>query len=366
MKVRHSLVMLTMLLALGACRRESPSVTGSYGSGVLAGQVVLNGIDGTPEGVEVSVRDTGMRTVLASDGRFAFSGVPENAVLDFHRGDGINASLTVNGSKGGSIVVDLGRSRADKGSSRGNKRKDKHEFEGVIKTVNADSIVVLTSKNEEILIGLTTETVIRQGKTATLTVADLKPDMHVHVRARKVEENFVAEQVIVQGYDEGERPAVRQYEGTVVSASATELVINDSKKAEVKFALTAATVIRKGNTPVLPADLLPGQRVHVKATVAEDGAATAVEVIVQKERTPSTVKVSGTVVGVTGSDIKLKNKAAEVTVQTDASTRIRKQGKTISLSAIVAGDFVSAVGTSVSENTILASEVDVRGKSGHP
>ena len=369
MKVKQLLVLsVVMLVALVACRRESPSVSGSYGSGILAGQVVLNGIEGSPEGVEVSVRDTGMTATLGADGRFAFAGVPETSTLDFRRGDGIQASLSVKGNSPGMTVL-LGKSSATRGSKSGNKSKDKREFEGVIQEASATEITVLTSKKEEILIGLSEETVIRKGGTI-LEPADLKADMRVHVRARKTDDTYTAQLIIVQegedddGEDDEEKPVLRQYEGTIVSASATELVIFDSKKTEVTFTLNGDTEIRKGNTTVAPADLLPGQRVHVKATVAEDGSATAVLITLQN--TNDTVSVSGTVLGVSGSNITVKTKTAEVTVQTNAATRIRKKGKTIAVSEIVAGDTVTAKGKQVSPNTILASEVEVRGKSGQP
>ncbi len=365
-------VMVLMLIAAAACRRESSNITGSYSGGFLAGAVVLNGIEGSPQGVEVSVRDTGMVTTLAADGRFSFANVPDNAILDFRRADGIQASLAIapNGGKG-SLIVDLGRSRAGASSGRGNNTRDKREFEGVIRTAGADSIVIFTSHQEEVGIGLTDDTVIRKGNEV-LTAADLVADMRVHVRARKVIDGYVAQQIVVQeGEDDDdgeddERPSLRQYEGTVVSASATELVINDSHRNEVTFAITAETIIRKGNATVAAADLRPGQRVHVKAEVAADGAATAVQVVLQNTRDSQTVSVSGTVVSVSGADIVVDTKTGDVTVQTDATTAIRKKGKAIALTDIVAGDSLSAKGTRVSENTILASEVEIRGKSGHP
>ena len=373
----RKVMMVLMLVAVAACRRETSSnITGSYAGNVLSGTVVLDGIEGSPGGLEVSVRDTGMVTTLGADGHFAFANVPDNAVLDFRRSDGIQASfeLTGNGGKG-SIIIEVGRSRAGKSTGRGRSTRDKREFEGVIRSASAEGIVVYTSHKEEVSIGLADETVIRRG-SEILTAADLVPDMRVHVRARRVDEGYVAQQIVVQGDDDDddgdddgdddERPALRQYEGTIVSASATELVITDSHRNQVTFAITAETIIRKGNTTVAAADLRPGQRVHVKATVADDGASTAVQIVLQNTRT-ATVTVTGTVVSVTGTDILVTaKKGGNVTVQTDSSTSIRKKGKAIALTDIVAGDSLSATGTSISENTILATEVEIRGKSGQP
>ncbi len=286
----RKVVVVLMLVALAACRRESSNITGRYGGSVLSGSVILNGIEGSPEGLEVSVRNTGMVASLGADGHFAFANVPENAILDFRRGDGIQASLELTGNGGkGSVMIEVGRSKAARSSGRGNNTRDKREFEGVIRSVDAESVVVYTSHKEEVSIGLTDDTVIRRGNE-TLTAADLAPDMRVHVRARKVTEGYVAQQIVVQGEsddgdddDDAEGPKLQQYEGTILSASATELVITDSHRNEVTFAITAETVIRKGNATVAAADLKPGQRVHVKATVAGDGNATAVQVILQKK-----------------------------------------------------------------------------------
>lgn len=284
MRARY-LMLFAVIVALTACRGENATVTGSYGSGMLAGSVVMSEGEGSPEGVELSVRGTGMTTTLGADGRFVFAGVPENAVLDFRRADGIDASLDVNGGKG-SVHVELGRGGARR-SGRGNSRRDKREFEGVIRTASAEEIVVFTSHRQEVTIALTADTVIRKGNQI-LTAADLEAGLHVHVRARTIDDVLTALLVIVQEGDDGEGdpPALRQYEGVVSSASASELIIDDSHGNEVTLALTAETVIRKGGTNLTAADLLPGVRVHVKAEVAADGSATAVEVIVQNTKGP--------------------------------------------------------------------------------
>jgi hypothetical protein len=368
---RLMVLIAAVAMVLVGCSREGQDVTGSYGGGVLAGTVVLSGIEGSPEGVEVSVRDTGMTATLGADGRFAFSGVPDKAILDFRRGDGIQASLAVSGNgKGGSVMVQLGRGSASKSSGRGNSGKDKREFEGLIVSASAEELVLFTSHKEEVTIGLSADTVIRKGNEI-LTAADLTADMRVHVKAKKVDDTLTALLVIVQeGEDDGEdeeRPELREYEGTIVSASATELVVFTSKKVEVTFVLSADTVIRKGNTPVAPEDLRPGQRVHVKGlAAAADGPVTAVQVVLQNTHDSETVTVSGDVTGVSGGNLTVATRDGEWTVQTSATTRIRKQGKAIALADIATGDKVTAKGRRVSENTILASEVEVRGKSGRP
>lgn len=274
------------VFVLGACQgSERATLTGAYGSAVVTGEVVMTeGV--SPAGVEVSVSGTGMTVVLAADGRFSFAGVPEEAELVFQRpSDGINATLRIQSA--GHVIVELAQASAKKGRRRAAGSKT-YEFEGILQSATATEIVVDSSRQPGVVIGLTPTTVIRHGGTV-LTAADLVAGMRIHVKALKIGEAFSATLVIVQndGQDDDEeddRPAVREYEGTVVSASATELVIFSSKKVEETFILDAATVIRKGNTPVPATDIQPGWRVHVKASTGTDGAKTAVLVIVQKNK----------------------------------------------------------------------------------
>jgi hypothetical protein len=290
---RQPLVMLAViaLFLIVACQgNEHATVTGAYGSSVVTGEVVMSD-GGSPLGVEVSVRGTGMTVILAADGQFAFAGVPEEAELVFQRpSDGIEATLRLQPAAG-HVVVDLAQSTAKKSGRRRAAGSSTYQFEGIVKTASATEIVVDTSRSPGVVIAITPQTVIRHGGTA-MTAADLAAGMRVHVMALKIGDAFSATQIIVQnnggeGDDEGEDdgPTVREYEGTVVSASATELVIFSSKKEEVTFVLDATTEIRKGNTPVLATDIQPSWRVHVKASTGADGTTkTARLVIVQKNK----------------------------------------------------------------------------------
>ena len=286
---RIQIVILAVAM-FAACNSRRETMTSSYGTDMLSGEVAVSGTqNGSPAGVAVSVRGTGMSMILGESGEFAFAGVPADAQLDFSRAeDGIDASMRVD-ARAGFVAVELTKTTATastKKSSRrrgvGPTREAVTEFEGVIRSASADSIVLFTSKKVDVTIGLTPETIIRKGQTP-VAAADLTVDMRVHVKARQDGELYTAAVVIVQNDgsegdddDGGERPATLEHEGTVVSASATELVVFTSHKVEVTFAITADTVIRKGNTPVAAEDIQPGWRVHVKATA--DGTATRVTV----------------------------------------------------------------------------------------
>ncbi|HEY3052246.1 MAG TPA: hypothetical protein VGK04_02540 [Thermoanaerobaculia bacterium] len=53
----------------------------------------------------------------------------------------------------------------------------------------------------------------------------------------------------------------------------------------------------------------------------------------------------------------------EVTVQTDASTVIRKQGEQITAAQINAGDHVNCLGLRIDNQTMKARQIEVRGNS---
>jgi Domain of unknown function (DUF5666) len=294
MKLEVGMTMLVLLLVAACSRREL--ATASYGTELLSGEVSVR--DGSPAGVEVSVRGTGMRAVVAEDGQFVFSGVrAEGTQLDFYRGaDGIEASLRLDGS--GFLSVELTKTTATasaKKSSRrrgvGPTRESVTELEGVIRTASATSLVIFTSKKVEVTVALTPETVIRKGQTP-VAAADLKAGMRVHVKAKQEGESYSAASVIVQNDgtdddDDGEEtpPAtVREHEGTVVRAGATELVVTTSKKQEVTFVINGDTVIRKGSSSIKPEEIQAGWRVHVKATSDAAGTNTATRVTVQNTK----------------------------------------------------------------------------------
>ena len=282
MKHRYlMMVVVAALMAFAACRGERATVTGSYGAGVVAGQVAVTGLVNTsPAGVQVTVRGTGMTTTLAEDGAFTFAGVPEGAVLVFHRADGIDSTLELKESSG-FVNVSLSPSGATQQSQSSGKRRSassgnkQYEFEGLVRSASATQLVVFTSHQEEVTFALDANTVIRKGDQ-TVAAADLAAGARVHVKATKAGDVYTATLVIVQNTEQHEQ----EFEGVAKSATNTQLVI-DSKGADVTFVLDASTVIRKDGAAISGSDIKAGDRVNVKATVAADGTKTATMVTVK-------------------------------------------------------------------------------------
>jgi len=370
MKGTRLWVVVFAVAMLAACnsRRESPTAS-SYGLEMLSGQVAMAGVDnGSPAGVEVTVRGTGMKQTLTESGEFLFAGVPDGAQLDFYRAaDGIEASMKLD-SRAGFVAVELTKTTATASTKKSRRRRGVgatrevvYEFEGVILTAAADNLTMFTSKKVEQEIALVPETIIRHGQTP-IAPEDLAADMRVHVKAKKnAGDTYTAVVVIVQNDgsdDDEEGPAVKEYEGIVRSASATELVVFTSHQNEETFVVDGDTIIRKGNTVIAPEDILAGWRVHVRATSAEDGTKTASLVIVQNNPAEE-VSLEGTVASVGPSSLVVTTADGDVTVEVSPSTQIRKSGKKIALSDIETGDEVEVEGTRVDATTVQAKKITV-------
>lgn len=374
MKVKHLVFLMMFGLMLSACSREQRStMTGSYGGAALSGQVTMSGTSQTsPEGVRVSVRGTGMSKVLTANGEFAFVNVPENTDLDFTReSDGVQASLKVDDTAS-FLAVQLTPATAVKtGSSRrrgvGRSTEPVYEIEGLVVSATATELVVNSQRQGEQTIKLTPETIIRKGQTP-MTPAELLAGMRVHVKSKKVEDAFTAIQVIVQntnGDDGGDddSPAVREYEGVVRSASASQLVVFTSRKVEETFVVDANTVIRKGSTTIAAADIQVGTSVHVKAATSADGATkTATLVLVQNTSNPKgeEVELTGTIASVGTNVLTVTTSGGAMTVQVTTSTRIRgTRNAPIPFSALAVGDKVEVEGIRVDATTVLATQIHV-------
>ena len=258
----RTVVLAAAVIATFGCQRRE-SITGSYGSQVVTGQVAMAAgmLNGSPAGVRVTVGATGMSAVLGADGGFLFVGVPEGAVLHFTRGqDGIDARLSLPGVAAPLTVV-----LSDRSASIGRRRAvapSPKEIEGLVQAISATEITV-----NGITLKITADTVIRKGNQ-TLQTSDIHVNDRVHLKAA----GDTALEIKLQNPDEGEqRGQLREFEGLVQAISPASITING-----VTLTITGSTVIRKGDRTLTTADIKVNDRVHVKA----DGD-TAVEIMLQ-------------------------------------------------------------------------------------
>jgi hypothetical protein len=273
MRMTRLAVAVVAVIALAGCR-DHESMTGVYGAGVITGQVVMAaGTSASPDGVRVSVVGTGMSTVLGPDGRFTFSGVPQNAELHFMRADGIDARFAVPATRS-AFTVEL-----NSNSAKGKKRAVptvpavQLQIEGTIVTAAADSLTVHSSHNEDVTVALTDTTVIRHGQTP-IAAADLKAGDQVHVKATVNGDTKTATEVIVQnpGEDDGEDDGanIMTANGTVKSVGTDSLVVTTVPKGDVTVQVDATTIIRKQGAIIAIDGINAGDEVNTMGTKVDD------------------------------------------------------------------------------------------------
>jgi len=238
------------------------------------------------------------------------------------------------------------------------------QFEGTITAASATSITVHDSHGVDVVLALTTTTVIRKGD-ATLTASDLKVGDQVHVKATSANNVNTALQIEVQTADDRKEPAL-EIEGTITAASATSITVHDSHKVDVVVELTSTTVIRKGDATIAAGDLKVGDRVHVKATAANN-VNTAVEVIVQNEVDHHPLEVVGTITAASSSSITVHDsRGADVILMLTANTIIRKGDVTLAAGDLKVGDHVEAEAiTEGTVNNAISIHVDSSADPGH-
>jgi len=174
------------------------------------------------------------------------------------------------------------------------------------------------------------------------------------------------------------QPPYSEFEGTIKTPGTASIVVTDSHKADVTILLNDATVIRHGDTAIAAADLKAGDQIHVKATF-QDHTYTATLILVQNSGSGdssgdggsgseggTTMTANGTVTATGSGQLTVSTVPhGDVTVQVDGSTIIRKQGDIITLADIHVGDEVNTLGTRVDDHTEKATQIEVRGVSGH-
>lgn len=363
---------LAAVVLLAACRNHRETVTGDYGMGVVSGQIVMaSGMaNASPAGVRVAVGGTGMSVVVGADGRFAFAGVPDGAQLLFERqSDGVNARLSL-ASTSAPVVVELGMNVATLSRHRAAPSTPQTQIEGLITAASATSLTVHDSHGNDDVLQITDKTVIRKGDTM-LKPADLAVGMRVHVAAA----DKTAMLIIVQDEksEPGDEPpggnATMTANGTVKSVGSDNLVVTTVPNGDVKVKVDGNTIIRKQGAIIKLADIKVGDGVNTMGQRVDDHTELARQIEVRgdgNDNEPEEMSAEGTVKSVGSGSLVVTTQAhGDVTVKTDANTRISKEGKTIQLADVKVGDGVSAEGQKIDATTLLARAIEVHGSGGH-
>jgi hypothetical protein len=291
------------------------------------------------------------------------------AVAGLLFGDGVRASVANTPSQSGIAKAPVATSLTPAGPRRRAgtppKVEPEQQFEGTITVASTTSITVHDSHGNDVALVLTSTTVIRKGD-ATVAAADLKVGDHVHVKATSANNVNTALQIEVQTPETTQQPEPElEIEGIITAGSAASITVHDSHNADVVIALTSTTIIRKGETTVAAADLKVGERVHVKATSANN-VNTAVEVIVQDEQ-QHPLEVAGTITAASSSSITVHDAhGADVILMLTADTIISKGGTALAAGDLRVGDHVEAEAIfDGTVNNAISIHVDGSSDNGH-
>jgi len=157
-----------------------------------------------------------------------------------------------------------------------------------------------------------------------------------------------------------------EIEATIVSVSATELVVRNSRGETFTVVINEQTVIRHGNLVLTTADLSPNDRVHVKAK--KDGEKLiAVEIKLQNDEEDddesSKVEIEGIVAAVSPTSITVLNNRGSQTAAIVATTVIRHGHRTLTAADIKPGDRVHVKAQRAADGTLVATEIKVQNEA---
>ncbi|HXI11104.1 MAG TPA: DUF5666 domain-containing protein [Thermoanaerobaculia bacterium] len=282
-----TLVMIAAVLSssLVGCQNSERTITGSFGSAVVSGQVAMTGeLEGSsPAGMVVSVVGTGMTMTLSADGRFAFVGAPKESTLTFRRSaDGFEESHQV--GAGNNLIVSLGK-KPSSGRKRGATTRVT-QIEGLIKQVSPTSITVTSSHGVDVVLDINDKTSIRKGKD-TLTTAALKVGDRVHVRAEmRTELAGVAIEIKLQNAegdddDKDKDDGTAAANGSVASLGDKQLVVTTHAGLQITVKITDQTSIKRQGRAITFAEIKVGDRVEAKGIPINAATITATKITVE-------------------------------------------------------------------------------------
>lgn len=366
--IRGSMVWLAAVALLAGCETEN-SVTGSFGDGVVVGQVVMAGeLAGTsPAGVEVTVPELGMAMVLGADGRFVLSGIPGDAMIRFGRAsDGIAASYSLRGSKDSQLVIELAKSTAKRGRTRPSRSPKLMQLEGTILEVGEGTLTMQAAGKGVVTVVVNDATSIRKGQRA-VPFAELAVGDRIHVVAEpQTEGDPLARSIVLQNPsddDEDDSDSV-ELEGKITAKAedGSSLTVDAAGRGPTDVAVTETTVIRKGNRTLTMADLSVGDRIHVKAEEGEDGLVALI--IMLQNPSSGKAELEGIILELGESGFRLDDASrGEVDVIVDASTLIRKGNQVLPFEELQEGDRVHVKASEETEEGFLAREIILQARA---
>jgi hypothetical protein len=297
---RKSVIVFVSLIAIAlgtvACGSSSPSaptqLSGSPSAPTTGNRATIDGsITGaalsaltltggsfaslTGPGMTVTVVGTDITAPVNPNGTFTLTNVPSGDIELRFTGTGTDALLTVTGVNGGDelrITVEVSGSTATLKNLTRKDKLNKVEIEGAIMSGTCESFVVNATT-------ITTDAATQFSKgscsnVVTGALVQVKGSTLTDGTVRATEVKFKAEEEDDVEDGEGEGKNKLQLEGTVMAGACGSFTVKN-----VAVTTDAATVFKNGRCE----EILPGVRVHVKATPTGVATALATEVNIQRD-----------------------------------------------------------------------------------
>lgn len=309
----------------------------------------------------VSVVGTSVSGPVSPAGAFALDGVPEGVVRLRFAGSGIDATVSLDPVAAAdtvSVLIGLSPTAAIVEAESRN-AGGTVEFEGRIEslppTQPADTLVVGGRT-----VTVSTQTQIRDG-SATLTLAALVVGQRVHVKGRLDGASIAAAAIELQNTNAWVSVVIN---GVVESVSGTASTFTLFVGGREIRGDVATTFFGSGDTPLTFAALVAGAAVNVKGQ-QRDAYVYAERIHVTSATTPTepqdtSASIEGRLNAMSGTAPTLTLTIGTTTVTTTASTEVQRGGDVQPLSALAIGQTIHAVGTRLSDASIVARKLQIK------
>lgn len=156
-----------------------------------------------------------------------------------------------------------------------------------------------------------------------------------------------------------------EMEGTILSLSGSSLSITPKKGGSaLTVTVDAAARIRRNSKTVPLSDLQVGDKVNVKydkaTLIATKVDAKSISTQGSSSSSKKVFELKGVIASVSGNSITItpKKGGAVVTIMVDSTSKIKRNGKTVTVSSLLAGDKIEL---KYSGATMIASRIEAKG-----
>jgi hypothetical protein len=369
MRRAFGFILATVLIAAGCGGHGSPttpSPSGSSGAAVITGSVqgAVGGLTAASSGaaltgVTVSVVGTTISSTVDAGGRFTLTNVPPGTVQLQLTGGGVNATVTLTSiapSQTVDLVVAVTGTSASVESELRSGAGDA-QLEGRVESL-PPTMPALTFKAAGRTVKTDGSTRFFDGSQSR-TFADLQIGMRVHATGTLAGDTLTAAVVELQNSNTTIPVEVNGVIDTL-GGSASDFHFNIGSRLVKGDALTS--FFGDGDTPDTFASLKEGSRVEVKGQ-QKDGYVYATRIHVNgsnpDDGQDSSASIHGVLSAIGGSKPNFVLTVGTTTVNTSATTEVKRRGDVQTLDALKLGQSLHVVGVRQSNGSIDARLIEI-------